>query len=124
MAVTVGTDLVHVPRLARSLGRATFLDRAFTPAEQEFCAGRADRFAGRWAVKEAAMKALHHGLGEVAMTEIEVEREPSGAPILRLHGRAAALAAEAGWISWAVSIAHDGDYATAVVVAQTRSVPD
>ena len=65
------------------------------------------------------MKALGKGLGELGMTEIEVTTLPSGAPELALHGRAQALAEARGWVSWSVSIAHDGEYATAVVVAQT-----
>jgi holo-[acyl-carrier protein] synthase len=121
MAVTVGIDLVQVSRIDRAAQRtgATFLDRAFTPAEQQLCAGVAARLAGRWAVKEAVMKALGQGLGQLPMTDIEVLTEPSGAPRLTLAGAAGAVAARAGWSCWSVSISHDGQYATAVVVAQS-----
>lgn len=119
MGIAVGIDLVHVPRLARHAATpdSAFLARAFTPAERELCAGDARRLAGRWAAKEAAMKALRSGLGEVSMIDIEVRPEASGAPTLHLSGRAAARAADAGWTQWSVSISHDGQYATAVVVA-------
>jgi len=114
----VGIDLVRVARMARNLDRPGFLNRAFTPAEQRLCAGDASRLAGRWAAKEAAMKALGRGIGEIPMTDLEVLAEPTGAPRLQLSGVAAALARSAGWESWSVSISHDGEYATAVVVAQ------
>ena len=118
VGLAVGIDLVQVSRLAARADHATFLDRAFTPAEQQWCAGDPTRLAGRWAAKEAAMKALGRGLGQIPMTDIEVLAEPSGAPRLELAGAAADAAGAAGWTSWAVSIAHDGGYATAVVVAQ------
>lgn len=119
MAVAVGTDLVHIPRLARNLGRDSFLARAFTVAELEFCAGRADRLAARWAAKEAAMKAMGKGVGEVRMTDVEVTVEPSGRPQLIFHGRAEELVRAAAWRSWSLSLSHDGDYATAVLVAES-----
>jgi holo-[acyl-carrier protein] synthase len=114
----VGIDLVQVARMARNVERPGFLKRAFTPAEQRLCAGDPARLAGRWAAKEAAMKALGRGIGELPMTDLEVLAEPSGAPRLLLSGAAAAVARSAGWTAWSVSISHDGEYATAVVVAE------
>lgn len=122
MGVRVGTDLVFVPRLAASLARPGLVDRVFTQQEQAYCVGRPASFAGRWAAKEAAMKALGRGLGEVPMLDIEVVSQPSGAPRLVLRGRAQSLARELGWSDVAVSISHDADYAIAVVVA-TSDVP-
>lgn len=121
MGIAVGIDLVEVSRLARHAANpdSAFLGRAFTPAEREVCGADVRRLAGRWAAKEAAMKALGRGLGDVAMTDIEVRVEPSGSPQLHLSGRAATLAAEAGWVQWSLSISHDGQYATAVVAALT-----
>jgi holo-[acyl-carrier protein] synthase len=115
---SVGIDLVQVARMARNIERPGFLNKAFTQAEQRLCAGDASRLAGRWAAKEAAMKALGRGIGEIPMTDFEVLSEPSGAPRLMLSGVAAAVARSAGWTTWSVSISHDGEYATAVVVAQ------
>jgi holo-[acyl-carrier protein] synthase len=119
MRIAVGVDLVHVPRIAAAVARsgATFLDRSFTPAELELCGGDPARLAGRWAAKEAALKALGCGIGELPMLDVETLAEPTGAPLLHLAGRAAAAASEAGWTQCSVSISHDGDYATAVVVA-------
>ena len=117
MRIAVGVDLVHVPRMARNAQHPSFLDRAFTAPEQAQCAGRPASLAGRWAAKEAAMKALGRGVGAIPLTEIEVLGAESGAPELLLHGAAGAVAAEQGWTTWSVSISHDGDYATAVVMA-------
>jgi holo-[acyl-carrier protein] synthase len=119
MRIVVGVDLVHVPRIAGAVARsgATFLDRSFTPAELDLCGGDPARLAGRWAAKEAALKALGMGIGELPMSDVQTLAEPSGAPQLRLTGRAAAAASAAGWTQWSVSISHDGDYATAVVTA-------
>jgi holo-[acyl-carrier protein] synthase len=121
--VRTGIDLVHVPRIAGTVERlgAAFLDRALTPAEQRLCGGDPARVAGRWAAKEAAMKALGLGVDALALTDLEVLADAAGAPRLALHGAAAGAADRAGWRSWSVSIAHDGEYATAVVVALTGS---
>ncbi|HEX6887865.1 MAG TPA: holo-ACP synthase [Candidatus Nanopelagicales bacterium] len=116
MPVTVGIDLVHVPRMERLLRSQRTRERVFTPAEQLLCAEQAQRFAGRWAAKEAVMKALGQGIGELAPTEIEVLAGPSGAPALCLHGAAATTAADQGWETWQVSISHDGEYATAIAI--------
>jgi holo-[acyl-carrier protein] synthase len=117
--VAVGTDIVRIARLQRNaetLGD-TFLRRSFTDRELEICAGRAESLAGRWAAKEAVMKALGAGIGEVALTDIEIDRGDSGRPAVRLSGTAAARAGSWGLTHWDVSISHDGEYAIAVAVA-------
>jgi holo-[acyl-carrier protein] synthase len=120
--LAAGTDLVHVPRIAGNVERhgAAFVDRAFTADEQALCGSDARRLAGRWAAKESVLKVLGAGLLAVPLTDVEVLAEPSGAPVLRLAGRAAELAEQAGWVHWSVSISHDGDYASAVAVALRR----
>ncbi len=116
--LAVGVDLVEVRRIADLVERdgERFTTRVFTPAELADCDGRADSLAARWAAKEAAAKALGTGIGPVAFREIEVADDGSGRPILRLHGRAAALAGERGLTQWAISLAHDGGFALAFVV--------
>lgn len=117
MRAVVGTDLVHIPRIALSLERTEgFAARAFTPGEQSVCRGDPARLAGRWAVKESVLKSLALGIGSVPMTDIEVLAHESGAPVLSLSGAAARAAEAAGVTAWSVSISHDGQYATAVVV--------
>ena len=70
--------------------------------------------AGRWAAKEAVSKVLGLGVRGIGWTEIEIERLPTGAPSVRLHGRAARRSEQLGMGRIAVSISHEGDYAVAV----------
>ena len=118
--VGVGIDLVQVSRIAESmrLFGERFTRRLFTSAEIAYCAasevGAAERFAARFAAKEAALKALRLTEG-VDWRELEVVRADSGACTLRLHGD---LARRAGPWALAVSLSHEGDLATAVVVAE------
>jgi holo-[acyl-carrier protein] synthase len=96
---------------------ARFTGRVFTPAERAECGDRPESLAARWAAKEAAVKALGTGFGPVNYREIELLREGSGLPELRLNGRARTLAEARGLSSWVVSISHDGNYAIAFVAA-------
>jgi holo-[acyl-carrier protein] synthase len=122
-AVRVGIDLVQVSRIADSLDRhgARFLRRVFTDAEVAYASASppqmAHRLAARFAAKEATMKAL--GVGERAMAwrDIEVRRAADGGCALELRGMAHALAADRCITSLALSMSHDGDYATAIVIA-------
>jgi len=119
--VGLGTDLVDVDRMRGVLARrAGFVDRVFHPAEQAYADRQADptqRYAARFAAKEAVMKALGVGLGAIAMADIEVTKEPSGAPGVRLHGSAQALATRRGVATWQISLSHTRTAASAVVVA-------
>jgi len=118
-----GIDIVEVARIERMLADhgEHFLDRVFTAHERGDCdvtpARRAARLAARFAVKEAALKALGTGWRSgIAWTDVETRLEPSGAPVLRLHGRARAIADEQGLGRWLVSISHAGGIATASVL--------
>ena len=119
-----GIDLVEVARIERMIADhgERFLERVFTGHERGDCeatpARRAERLAARFAVKEAALKALGTGWRSgIAWTDVETRLEPSGAPVLRLHGRARELAQEQGLVRWIVSISHAGGLATASVIA-------
>ncbi|MBU3728738.1 MAG: holo-[acyl-carrier-protein] synthase [Phycisphaerales bacterium] len=118
-----GIDLVEVSRIDRMLSDhgERFLERVFTVHERGDCdatpSRRAERLAARFAVKEAALKALGTGWRSgIAWTDVETRLEPSGAPVLHLHGRARELAAEQGLARWMVSISHAGGLATASVI--------
>jgi len=119
--VGLGIDSVDVGRFAAVLARRPALsDRLFTDAERAYAAclaNPAPSLAGRFAAKEAVMKALGVGLGAFAWGDVEVERAPSGAPSLVVGGRAAALAADRAVRGWHVSITHTATVASAVVVA-------
>jgi holo-[acyl-carrier protein] synthase len=119
--VAVGTDLVEVDRIRRAVARTPgFAPRVFTDAEQAWAGAArdpAERYAVRWAAKEATLKALGVGLGTVALTDVEVRRHEGGRPELVLHGAAASLAAEQGIGGWLVSLSHTSSLAQAVVLA-------
>jgi len=119
--VGVGVDLCDVERMRRTLERtAGFVDRVFTAGEQEYCRSAKDpveRFAVRFAAKEAALKAVGAGLGACRMRDIEVVRASSGAPALVMHDTAVALATEHGVARWHLSLTHTATMAEAVVIA-------
>ena len=112
-----GVDLVDCARIARMLKEdATFLDLAFTPAEQEDAAADPARLGARWAAKEAAMKALGRGIGSIALLDVEVHRDSFGAPSLELTGAALNRAQELGITDWSVALSHEGEFAVAFVI--------
>jgi holo-[acyl-carrier protein] synthase len=119
----VGIDLVRVSRIAESLELfgAQFLRRVFTETEIAYATSTpaltAERLAARFAAKEATVKALGFADDGVGWREIEIERQPSGACDLVLHGAALEVARQRGVEDLSVSLSHEGDYATAVVLA-------
>jgi holo-[acyl-carrier protein] synthase len=119
--IGIGNDLVDIDRFRRALERTPGLrDRLFTEAERSYAEARADpteRYAVRFAAKEAVMKALGVGLGEIALRDIEVQRADSGAPQLVLHGTALELAAARGVRRWLITLSHSDTVAQAIVVA-------
>ncbi len=124
MIVGVGIDLVEIGRIERAAERhgGRFLKRIYTPVEIEYCKGKkrsSQHFAGRWAAKEAAAKALGTGIfGSVRFRDIEITNDEKGKPLLGLTGDALALARGLGASRFHVSIAHSDTHATAVVVME------
>ncbi len=119
----VGVDLIEIERIRRALDRyAGFRERCFTPGERAYCDSRpnpAQSYAGRFAAKEAFFKALGTGWGLGGRwTEVEVVSAPSGAPSLRLTGRAAEAAAERGVSRIHLYITHTHETAAAFVVLE------
>ena len=125
MAILLGLDLTPVPRVAAVLARfgERFLGRVFV--EGEIHKGRrhprafAEHVAGRFAAKEAAMKALGTGWRGVAFREIAIRRDARGKPRLEFSGRALARAKALGVVESEVSITHTADLAAAVVALVT-----
>ena len=117
----IGVDLCEVDRMRTALARTpTLRDRVFTEAEQAYCDRRADpteRYAARWAAKEAVLKAMGAGLGACRWVEIEVARAESGAPSVVLHGTAKQLAADQGITRWLLTMTHTHRLAEAIAVA-------
>jgi holo-[acyl-carrier protein] synthase len=122
MIVGLGVDIAEVGRIEAAIVRhgRPFLQRVFTPAEIAYCErhrDRAERFAGRFAAKEAAMKALGTGWRRgVRWVDIEVVREPSGKPTLKLSGASRAIADRLGVKNIALTITHTGNMALAEVI--------
>ncbi|MDH4350285.1 MAG: holo-ACP synthase [Gemmatimonadota bacterium] len=123
MPLAVGIDLVAVPRIERMLERLgeRATARLLTSGEQEYCLGMAfpaRHVAARVAAKEAVYKALQgtedaRGIG---WREIEVVRDSTGRPSVRLHARAAARLRELGAREVLLSLTHTDDLAAAIAV--------
>jgi holo-[acyl-carrier protein] synthase len=123
--IRAGFDLVSVPEVADALARFgdRYVSRVFTSDEALYCRAAlgmaaAERFAARFAAKEAALKVLMPAGRWGNWREIEVRRQKSGRCDLVLHGDAAALAAARGVARLSLSMSHDGDRAAAFVIAQ------
>ena len=119
-----GIDLVEIDRIEKMRAEhgQAFLDRCFTGDEQADAEAaprvRAERYAARFAAKEAILKAFGTGLREgISWTDMDVTRNDLGAPSIRLTGEAAALAAQMGISGWRVSLTHTADLAMASVIA-------
>lgn len=125
--LSIGVDIVQISRIVESLDEFgdRFAQRLFT--EQEIAYARSsqplmpERFAARFAAKEAAIKALNLAQAGVNWRDIEVLRGADGACSLVFHGRVAQILETAGYDEVALSLSHDGDYATAMVAALRRA---
>jgi holo-[acyl-carrier protein] synthase len=119
--IGIGTDLVELDRFRLALERTPrLIDRLFSDAEQAYAQRRKDpteRYAARFAAKEAVMKAMGVGLWHFPLREIEVVRAESGQPSVLLHGKAAHVAAERGVTEWRLTLTHTDTVAQAIAVA-------
>jgi holo-[acyl-carrier protein] synthase len=124
MIVGTGIDIAEVPRIREVIERhgQRFLQRVFTEGEIQYCeskANRVERYAARFAAKEAGMKALGTGWNHgVRWRDIEVARKPGGRPTLLLHGKAAEFAAKLGATNIALSLTHTAEQAMAQVILE------
>ncbi|MBC8792139.1 MAG: holo-[acyl-carrier-protein] synthase [Tagaea sp. CACIAM 22H2] len=118
-----GVDLVNVAELQRWIDdpRDPLLPRSFVQPELDEIGdgiNRIERLAGRFAAKEAVLKALGTGFGAgVAFTDVTIHRAPGAAPEVHLTGGAAKAAAALGVTAWRLSISHAGGMAMASVLA-------
>ena len=122
LIVGMGVDITEVARIRSVIEKRgeAFLRRIYTPGEIAYCErfkNKFERYAGRFAVKEAAMKALGTGWScGVRWVDLEVIRERSGRPTLAIRGEAGKIAAHLGVKNIAVSITHTAEQALAQVV--------
>jgi holo-[acyl-carrier protein] synthase len=125
MIVGTGIDIAEVPRIREAIERygQRFLNRIFTEGEIQYCeskANRVERYAARFAAKEAGMKAIGTGWNHgVRWRDIEVARKPGGRPSLVLHGKAAEFAAKLGTTNIALSLTHTAEQAMAQVILES-----
>lgn len=129
MIIGIGVDAVDVERFSRMLERTPRTrERLFTAHELAYADTLVDpmpSLAARFAVREAAMKALGVGLGAFEFHDISIERTSSGQPRILQTGRAAELAARSGVERWQVSMSHTDQLAVAYVIAEGgRPGPD
>ena len=127
MIIGTGVDLAEVDRIQQALEDPRiglrFRQRVFTEKEIAYCEnrrrGKYESYAGRFAAKEAVMKALGRGWGsKVCWLDIEVVRARSGKPEIALHDKTAELADQLGIRRWALSITHTKQHGLAYVIAQ------
>ena len=124
MIVGTGIDIAEVPRIREAIERhgQRFLHRIFTEGEIQYCeskANRIERYAARFAAKEAGMKAIGTGWNHgVRWRDIEVARKPGGRPTLLLHGKAAEFAARLRAVNIALSLTHTAEQAMAQVILE------
>ncbi len=124
MILGTGLDLAEVDRIRQAIERhgRRFLERVFTPAEIAYVerkANRLQRYAARFAAKEAGMKAIGTGWrAGVRWQDFEVANLPSGKPTLRLHGQAARVAQGLGMKSISLSLTHTASVGMALVILE------
>ncbi len=124
MIVGTGVDLAEVPRIEASIARfgRRFIERVFTPREIAYVerkANRGERYAARFAAKEAGMKAIGTGWRRgVRWHDFEVVNLPSGKPTLRLGGVAAEVARGLGVRNISLSLTHTKEYGMAHVILE------
>ena len=124
MIVGTGVDIAEVPRIAAAIERFgdRFIQRIYTGDEIRYCeskANKAERYAARFAAKEAAMKAIGTGLrGGITWHDVEVTRQPGGRPMLAFHGVAAEVAAKLGMRRAHLSLSHTVEHAIAHVILE------
>ena len=124
MIYGIGIDLVKIKRIDDAHRRwgERFHNKAFTAGEIQYCLKKrnpASSFAARFAAKEALVKALGVGLRRgVHLRDAEVQRGALGKPILKLYGRAREICAQEGITGIFLSLTHDQDFSSAVVVLE------
>lgn len=120
--IGIGTDIVDNKRLYNILERVgeRFLSRVYTPREIELCTNskglKVQSLAARFAGKEAVAKALGTGIGPVGWKEIEIVADASGAPTVKLTGKALEQARRQGICQMKISLSHTEEYSVAFVL--------
>jgi holo-[acyl-carrier protein] synthase len=126
----IGTDITECLRIAQMIERhgELFITRVYTPQEIQYCQSRkqaTQHFAGRWAAKEAVLKAVGTGWRRgISWRDVEIRNQPGGKPVVALYGGVRDVAEELGIGQILVSISHCRSHATAYALALERSDED
>jgi holo-[acyl-carrier protein] synthase len=121
--IGIGTDIIECLRIAQMIERhgELFINRVYTPLEIRYCSSRkqaTQHYAGRWAAKEAVLKALGTGWRKgISWRDIEVRNDTLGKPVVGLRGGAADLVEQLGITELLVSISHCRSHAVAYALA-------
>jgi len=125
MILGTGIDIVEVYRIRNAIARTPrFAERVFTANERAFCEGKGiaahQSYAGRFAAKEAFLKALKTGWrGKITWQDVEIVTDAYGAPSMNIHGEAQRILNERGATHVHLSISHTTDHAVAQVILET-----
>lgn len=120
----IGTDIIECLRIAQMIDRhgELFITRVYTEHEIEYCSTKkssTQHYAGRWAAKEAVLKALGTGWRRgISWRDVEVRNKPGGAPTISLYGGAREVLERAGIKTIHISISHCRSHATAYALAE------
>jgi holo-[acyl-carrier protein] synthase len=123
----IGTDVTECLRIARMIERHgdLFINRVYTPNEIRYCQNRkqaTQHFTGRWAAKEAILKALGTGWRRgIAWCDMEIHNEPGGKPLVAVRGGVQEVVEQLGVAEIQVSISHCRTHATAIAIALGKS---
>jgi holo-[acyl-carrier protein] synthase len=121
--IGIGTDITECLRIARMIERhgELFIDRVYTPAEIKYCQSRkqaTQHYTGRWAAKEAILKALGTGWRKgISWRDVEVRNEPGGKPVVAFRGGAKEVVEQLGITDIHITISHCRSHATATAIA-------
>jgi holo-[acyl-carrier protein] synthase len=128
--IGIGTDIIECLRIAQMIERhgELFINRVYTKHEIQYCQSRklaTQHFAGRWAAKEAILKALGTGWRRgISWRDIEVRNEPGGRPTVAMRGGARDVVEQLGITEMLISISHCRSHATAYALAQAEAAED
>ncbi len=123
----IGTDITECLRIAQMIDRhgELFITRVYTPREIEYCQSRkqaTQHFAGRWAAKEAVLKAVGTGWRRgISWRDVEIQNQPTGKPVVALYGGLRDFAEDLGVNEVLISISHCRSHATAYAIALERT---
>jgi holo-[acyl-carrier protein] synthase len=128
--IGIGTDITECLRIARMIERhgELFLNRVYTSEEIRYCQARkqaTQHFTGRWAAKEAVLKALGTGwVRGIRWRDVEIRNEPGGKPVVAVRGGARDVVERLGIAKLLVSISHCYTHATATAIALGKGLAD